>query len=487
MKRLGMSVLVVLFAPLTAVTPAAAALPSFTTSGIQVRALPPGSLPFQSRAALPAAGTGLIDAGGVRMFSLYGRIWNHPVGQAQYALANLDSYRLTGKGVYLDRAIANAQRLVNRSVVAGKAWFFPYPFDFACCQGDTSMVLHAPWYSGMAQGEALSIFVRLFEVTGDPEWRVAADAAFASLLLPPSHGRPWVTWVDADGHLWLDEYPRWPAAKSERVLNGHIFAVFGLYDYIQLANDPQALQLFDGAVTTVEQLFPEFRRVNWAAAYSLGHGIPATGYQHIVISQLLHLHHMTGRIQEALFADILRADFPIGSAYGSGTFTSRATICYKLDSHGNIVGSRPVAFPRQTSAPVNRRSRTASGRIMLRVSAGPYADWWFPEASGVAWISGPVDAHDYDPMLAATFSPGTFDAYSYDARGLPTGVLKVTVASATTWPTTGSAVVDGRLAYYLASGPFAGFWVPAKAHFVAVSQTYTPGRRAPIASGFAPE
>ena len=42
---------------------------------------------------LPRAGWGLVDETGVRMFSWTGdpTLWNHPVGQAQYAIANLDS------------------------------------------------------------------------------------------------------------------------------------------------------------------------------------------------------------------------------------------------------------------------------------------------------------------------------------------------------------------------------------------------------------
>ena len=99
---------------------------------------------------------------------------------------------------------------------------------------------------------------------------------------------------------------------------------------------------------------------------------------------------------------------------------------------------------------------------MLRVSAGAYANWWFREGVGVAWISGPVDAHDYKPPLTATFSPGSFAAYAFDSLGNRTSFLTVAVPTAAAWPTDGSAIVDGRLAYHFASGPFSGFWTPAR-------------------------
>jgi len=47
-------------------------------------------------------------------------------------------------------------------------------------------VLRAPWYSGMAQGLAISLFSRLSVVTGEARWRQAATATFDSLLIPPS-------------------------------------------------------------------------------------------------------------------------------------------------------------------------------------------------------------------------------------------------------------------------------------------------------------
>ena len=66
----------------------------------------------------------------------------------------------------------------------------------------------APWYSAMAQGEALSLFSRLWAVTKEPAWRQAAEQTLTSLSLGPAAGQPWCSHVDEAGHLWLDEYPR---------------------------------------------------------------------------------------------------------------------------------------------------------------------------------------------------------------------------------------------------------------------------------------
>jgi hypothetical protein len=296
----------------------------FATLGIHAQALGAEQLPYEHYRPLPLAGDGLMDIHGVRMFSLNGYIYNHPAAQAQYALRNLEAYRVTGTYRYLARARSNALRLVTNRVVSseGAAWFFPYPFNFACCQGDLTMPMKAPWYSALAQGQALSVFVRLYRITGRPEWRAAADAAFSSLLIPSSEDEPWVSRVDADGHLWLEEYPRWPEEASERVLNGHVFALFGVYDFLRLLDTPQARELFlqgrpaqarllfDGAVTTAEQTLPKFRQPGGPALYSLEHGIAAPSYQAILVAEYRCLKNLTGRSVDGADADLLYSDYP---------------------------------------------------------------------------------------------------------------------------------------------------------------------------------
>ncbi len=81
----------------------------------------------------------------------------------------------------------------------------------------------------------------------DPKWRLAADATFLSLLQAPDSSAPFSSRVDTKGRLWFEEYPRYPVADSEMVLNGHIFAMYGLHDYWQLTQDDNARKLFLGA------------------------------------------------------------------------------------------------------------------------------------------------------------------------------------------------------------------------------------------------
>jgi D-glucuronyl C5-epimerase C-terminus len=440
--------------------PVAVPLATFRTSGIIQRPVRAGQRPYDN-VPIP---NGLTDSSGVRMFVLAGNptVYNHPVGQANLALAFLDNYRRTGNTTYLRRAEANAQRLIDRRVESRGAWYFPYDFDFAV-HGDATQTLKAPWYSGMAQGLALSTFTRLFQVTKDPAWKAAADATFTSLDTGPVSGEPFGSWVSSAGDLWLEEYPRTPVANSERVLNGHIYAAFGVYDYAQLTGSARAKRLYDGALTTVTRyLLSDFRTPQWASLYSLRHRLPTTSYHQKHVVQMLHLQHQTGRSVYTSWATTLRGDFPDRTAKGFAVITPSTTTIYQLDAARKVVGTRAVKFARSTGAPVDRRERAKGGPIMLRVAAGAYTNWWFPEAYSKARIRGAIDAHFYDPGLTGTFAKGMkVGAYKYGAGNTFVAYKTLTFTRSSQAPVTRSAIVDGRLSYFLPAGAFAGYWVPA--------------------------
>ena len=195
----------------------------------------------------------------------------HPVALAQYGLATLGSYELTRDPEYLRRALATATRLLEGATVSedGALWF-AYPFEYSM-HGDEAMTLEAPWYSGMAQGQGLSLFTRLAAQTGDPVWVGAAEQTFRTFGVErPSEGdsAPWFAHVDEAGCLWFEEYVG--SVEPVQVVNGHIYATFGLYDYARLTSDEAAVELFDGAATTVLQAFGAYRAPGDVSYYCAG-------------------------------------------------------------------------------------------------------------------------------------------------------------------------------------------------------------------------
>jgi hypothetical protein len=238
----------------------------------------------------------------------------HPVGQGQYVLMMLNSYELTDDVEFLDRAILNLDSLLDASTESDGARFFPYTFDFPL-YGLEELTLLAPWWSGMAQGQILSALVRAYEATGDERYRAAAEMTFESFDPLPVEAwpiiEPAVSFVNEESLLWLEEYSG--DLEPAYVLNGHLFALFGLYDYWELTGSEEAARMIDGAATAVAHYLPEFRNapgeMSW---YGLTikpnpRGLHAK-YHRIHKDQLRVLAEITGDRLFSDYADLLDAD-----------------------------------------------------------------------------------------------------------------------------------------------------------------------------------
>lgn len=192
-----------------------------------------------------------VDESGIHIYERGGVRYRHPVGQAQYALSLVETWRHSGDPGLLSAAETNAQDLIDRTMTEG---VLEYHFDFPL-HGDRDNTIHAPWRSAMAQGLFLSLTIRLWEETGDPYWRVIADQTLDTLL--DQESERWVTFTDENGMVWLEEYAG--DVEPMRVFNGHVFAMYGLYDYWQATGSVEAAELFNSAAETILYYMPEFR------------------------------------------------------------------------------------------------------------------------------------------------------------------------------------------------------------------------------------
>lgn len=289
-----------------------------TTSrpGVRPYALTPETVTALDDAAYP------VDVDGVLQVAWegYDEPVYHPVSMTWYALKMLESYRVTGTQEYLHRAESNARALLDGADrgADGEYWFgYPFPYDV---HQDPAMGLGTPWYSGMAQGMVLSLVSRLYGVTGDPAWRDAADAILATYDARPRQvatapgDAPWFAYVDADGNLWLEEYPG--TAQASHVVNGHIYSSWGLADYLDEIDpaDERAARSFDGAVTTIRDHFDEYRVPGGISYYCVAQYCHDTAWQpenyhRGVVAQLRMLRDLTGDPAIAAQAEVLVGDY----------------------------------------------------------------------------------------------------------------------------------------------------------------------------------
>lgn len=447
---------------------ATAPVNGFARSSVKAVVADGAPLPYQLSAPVTKAVPVPSAPDGVPLRVIAGTAYEHPSNQAVWGLQQLESYRLVADPFYLERARAAAQHLVDNSVASRGALWFPYPFDFTV-GGDPSVLMPAPWYSAMAQGEALSLFVRLWAVTGDPTWRQAAEQTLASLSEGPQAGLPWVSFVDTTGHLWLEEYPRDPTSRSERVLNGSIFGLYGLYDYLRLvpesaastASRARAAQLFDGAATTVRYYaLSTFRAPGWISRYSLLHVIRNPHYHEVHTGQLLQLQYITGLSWYAGAADVLRGDYPTPSQPGSVGFASGLHRAYRFDSKGAVTASMTRTLPAASGAPNDLRRRIVGRGIYYHITKGAFAGWWVAESWPATYQRSIILRHDYLPERHVTMRAGTWTAYQYNPQGVVTARTTATYAAATSAPGSASALVHGQLHVLITRGRYAGYWLP---------------------------
>jgi hypothetical protein len=461
----------------TAATPLAdAPLPfTFATTGWDIVDLPEGVKPYQASTAPSLVDTKPHDANGVRKFIKNGVTYDHPQGQAALGLAMLDGYRVSKDKRYLTIALANANRLVatkviDKTVISDGAWFYPYKFSFPL-HGYVNETMTVPWYSGMAQGQALALFTRLAVVTGDDAWRTAADRTFASFLVGRRTGGPWVSEKDADGHLWLEEYAA-PTGKPapDRTFNGHNFAISGLYEYYELSKDPRDAKLLDGAMTATLAHLPQIRQLGWISHYCLAHPqILSTSYHAIHVRQMVWFHQFTHDTKFVRWADMMMTDYPAPALTGTLYLSKGAHTAYVFNSAGTILRSRTVTLTRSSSAPLDQRKKvyrrggyyyevtagTFKGMLVKEVATSQYlrgarALIGYPATRTVAFAAGAKvsalgvnTSNDVDRSSTLTFTERT--TMAINARGIVNGVDRVRIdggEAANLWGPTTSVTLD---------------------------------------------
>jgi hypothetical protein len=249
----------------------------------------------------PVATDGPADADGVPMRRWSGRLYYSPTGIAMRANQRLAAYIETGDVAYLDVVVRWAAKLQQLTVSGSDALWLPFPYD------NPEAHLTAPWYNALAQGSALALFSRLYRLLNDPGYLATADGLFRSFELLGPSTNPWVGHVDPQGYLWLEHYP---GGYRGRVLNAHLYAIFGLRDYWQETHSKAARTVLEGAITTMRDNAWKYRRRGTWSWYNLVHRVANRQYHDMHIRQLRALAVASGDAYFSTLADGFAADYP---------------------------------------------------------------------------------------------------------------------------------------------------------------------------------
>lgn len=254
-----------------------------------INILEDNELPYAKSSPLPLDYEYPHDENGVLIFVYKENTYYHPVAIAQLTLMFLESYRLSGNLEYWDKADIHLNKLLDISVKSDNARYFPYGFDFAL-HGIPEDTLIAPWYSGMAQGQALSAFVRAYKLRGVTEYLTASEEIFRSFTQYLGNSNPWTVFIDDRGYYWIEEYPY---IERTQALNGFIFGIYGLYDYYIILKDLLAFELCQAAITTVQEYIYTYRVPGGISYYCQRHKQQIPKYHIIHTQQLFMLYKIT--------------------------------------------------------------------------------------------------------------------------------------------------------------------------------------------------
>ncbi|MEW5924227.1 MAG: D-glucuronyl C5-epimerase family protein [Candidatus Zixiibacteriota bacterium] len=246
-----------------------------------------------------------VDTDGVFLFKWNDQFYYHPVEMCHKAYIFLAAYRQTGDSTYLSRIKSYTRRMMMEAIPFGDAVYFPYRFDYKV-HGRDDGLLKAPWFSGMAQGEALLVFGRAFSVTGDSTYLDFAHKIFNSFGRLKGEAEPWTVFADKAGCYWIEEYP---LPEPSMTLNGFIFALYGVYDYYLLTGSTEAADVLRDSFRTLKNYIPHFRRPGRPSFYGLRFGHYTASYHLVHINQLRYLEKMTGDHFFGDWADSLYLDY----------------------------------------------------------------------------------------------------------------------------------------------------------------------------------
>jgi hypothetical protein len=451
--------------------------------------LPEEMLPWRDRPTAwdnvsPATGPYHLDSTGVYLYYPDGGTlgYDHPVGQAQFGLGCIASHRTETDparcALFLARAQAQADRLIDRHIESRSGWWFPYGFDFTHTV-HSGVSYTAPWYSGMAQGEVISLFVQLAQLDVVCEqdrarYMAAADGAFASLQVEDG-GYPWAVNTDSSGYLWIQEYPGAEFGTGDYTFNGMIFAMLGVYDYWRATGSQAAADLYDACATTIAAKWPRLRNPKWYAFYCDNHRIPATTYQQHHIHLLEQLARHTASPDFIDHAERLVDDCPAPGTSGTIQFTAGTYTLYRFDTAASgawtaakgdaQLETKTVIFTQDTRAPASMRRRIQGRGIYYLIGAGAYAGWWVGESWAAAYLLGVHLPTVYDPTRTITFPGGgaPVEVCKVAADGTITARKAAAFTAPSNAPASQRAIVNGRPQYLIAAGAYTGYWVPASA------------------------
>ncbi|MBW6458022.1 MAG: D-glucuronyl C5-epimerase family protein [FCB group bacterium] len=172
-----------------------------------------------------------------------------------------------------------------------------------------------PWPSAFSQSRGISILLRGYQLSGEKRYAEIAEKALESFTVPVKDGG-----VRSETE-WGPFYEEYTAEFPTLVLNGMIFSLCGIYDFVRVfPGNIQARKIYEDGIRTLENILPQYDLGFWSK-YNLCADArypeidPATiAYQRLHVDQLEMLYRLTEKAIFKRYADIFRRQDTFSSA-----------------------------------------------------------------------------------------------------------------------------------------------------------------------------
>jgi heparosan-N-sulfate-glucuronate 5-epimerase len=242
---------------------------------------------------------GPFDSKGIPMLNYHGSIGKqyNPIAITQWGLGNYNLFLSSGDIANKEKVIAASDWLTNnleKNENGIPVWMHKFDFEYF-------QTLKAPWYSGLAQGQGISLLIRAHRLTGEQKYLDSASEAFKSMKLEAKDGG--VLFVDSNSNTWIEEYI---VSPPTHILNGFIWALWGVYDLWVYTENSQAKHLWDESLKTISMHLQQYDNGFWSL-YELSQlplkMIASPFYHNLHITQLKILAMLSQKNEFELIAE----------------------------------------------------------------------------------------------------------------------------------------------------------------------------------------
>jgi len=226
------------------------------------------------------------DNNGVILSGNESRRYYSVIDIAQYAMGNYELYLNTHNQKYLKVFLANCDWLEENQISKigsnlNGVWLLPYEVPL--------YNIKAGWVSALGQGLAISALTRAYQCTGEDHYLDTALRGVEVFKLDKAAGG---VKTEEDGFICYEEYQ---SKTPSCVLNGHISALWGLYDLNQVSDDNTCKEMFEDAISSLEENIVRYDIGYWTRydLYSDFKNVASYFYHDLHIKQLKILYLLT--------------------------------------------------------------------------------------------------------------------------------------------------------------------------------------------------